>query len=117
MLDTYLRKLAKRSDMLNLFVAAKDMACFRLFNNDKELSQLQNSFLSYLYFYDNLVGDISAKRVSEKVLEDEIYENAYASYRSQKKEDIDNSNSNKKRTIQGVFSKDNKIIFPNNEVK
>jgi len=116
MLDTYLRKLAKRTEMLNLFAAAKDMSCFRLFNNDKELSKLQDSFLSYLYFYDSVVKDIASKRVSEKVLEDEIYENAYAYYRNKEKDEIDNTPKNKKQTIQGVFSRDNKINFPK-EVK
>jgi hypothetical protein len=116
MLDIYLRKLAKSKEMLNLFVALKDMKCFKLFNNEKDLSKLQSIFLSYLYFYHNLNLDISAKRVSEKVLEDEIYENAYAHYRNNEKEEIDNNNSTKKKTIQGVFSKDNKIKF-SKEVK
>ena len=116
MLDTYLRKLAKRSDFLNLFIASKDMACFKLFENVKDLSKLQNSFLSYLYFYDNLSNDIASKRVSEKVLEDEIYENAYAYYKQRAQEKIDNVSPNKQREFQGVFSKDNTIKFPN-EVK
>jgi len=111
MLDTYLRKLAKRTETLNLFQAAKDMNCFELFENKKDLSKLQDSFLSYLYFYSSLNNDISARRVSEKVLLDEIFENAYAYYRNNMKEKTE-IDSNKQRTIQGVFSKDNTIKFP-----
>ena len=117
MIYTYLRKLAKTTEMLNLFIAAKEMACFSLFENKKDLSSSQNYFLSHLYFYHSLNNDISAKRVSEKVLSDEIYENAYAHYRNNEKEEKDNGKSNQKRTIQGVFSKDNKISFPTEENK
>jgi len=115
MIYTYLRKLAKKTEMLNLFIAAKEMGCFELFENKKDLSSSQNYFLSHLYFYHSLNNDISAKRVSEKVLENEIYENAYAHYRNNEKED--NKESNTQRQFQGVFSKDNKIIFPAKEVK
>ena len=116
MIYTYLRKLAKTTEMLNLFIAAKEMACFSLFENKKDLSSSQNYFLSHLYFYHSLNNDISAKRVSEKVLSDEIYENAYAHYRNNMKENTE-IESGKQRQFQGVFSKDNKIIFPTKEVK
>jgi predicted NAD-dependent protein-ADP-ribosyltransferase YbiA (DUF1768 family) len=108
----YLRKLAKTTEMLNLFAAAKDMGCFELFKNKNDLSSSQNYFLSYLYFYHSLHTDIVAEEVSEKVLTDEIYENAYNYYRSNKKEKKDNKKLNQKRTIQGVFSQNNKINFP-----
>jgi len=108
----YLRKLAKKTEMLNLFQAAKDMGCFELFENKKDLSESQNYFLSHLYFYHSLHTDIATEKVSEKVLEDEIYENAYAYYRNNIKEKKDNVKPNQKRTIQGVFSKDNKVNFP-----
>jgi len=112
MLDIYLRKLAKKSEMLNLFVAAKDMACFKLFDNEKDLSRLQNIFLSYLYFYHSLNNDVASERVSEKVFEDEIYENAWTYYRSKVKEDKKEDHPNKQREFQGVFSKTNEINFP-----
>jgi len=115
MIETYLRKLAKRTEMLNLFTAAKDMGCFELFENKKELSQSQNFFLSYLYFYNSLSTDIATNRVSEKVLDDEIYENAYAYYRTKIKDKPEKNSSGKQRTIQGVFSKDNSIKLPTEE--
>lgn len=112
MLDNILRKIAKKSENLNLFTAAKDMHCFELFENKKDLSKLQDTFLSYLYFYSSINTDIATKRVSEKVLTDEIFENAYAYYRNNIKEEKRDMDSNKHHTIQGVFSKDNKINFP-----
>jgi len=112
MLDTYLRKLANKSEMLNLFIASKDMACFKLFNNEKDLSRLQSIFLSYLYFYHSLNNDVASERVSEKVFENEIYENAWAYYRSKVKEDKKPNNPNNQREFQGIFSKTNEINFP-----
>ena len=116
MLDNYLRKLAKKTETQNLFQAAKDMACFDLFENKKDLSSSQNVFLSYVYFYHSLNSDVASKRVSEKVLLDEIFENAWAYYRNNKKEEKTEIESNKERAFQGVFSKTNEIIFPS-EVK
>jgi hypothetical protein len=111
----FLRKLAKKTEMLNLFTAAKDMGGFELFKNKNDLSNSQNYFLSYLYFYYSLNNDIASKKVSEKVLTDEIYENAYSYYRNNEKETKDNGKLNTKRTIQGVFSKDNKLNLPTEE--
>lgn len=111
MLDNYLRKLAKKTETQNLFQAAKDMSCFELFENKKDLSSSQNIFLSYVYFYHSLNTDIVSKRVNEKVLLDEIFENAWAYYRNNIKEKTE-IESNKQREFQGVFSKDNKITFP-----
>jgi hypothetical protein len=110
MLDYYLRKLAKRNESLNFFHAIKDGFNFKLFNNEKDLSKLQDTFLSYLYFYYSLNNDIATKKVSDKVLTNEIFEDAYAYYRNNVKED--NKESNTQRQFQGVFSKDNKITFP-----
>ena len=114
--DTYLRKLAKRHDNLNLFAAAKEVNGIRLFNNEINFSKLQNSFLSYLYFYYNLFQDIYSKKVSEKVIDNEIYEDAYSYYKS-KVEDKKDKSTEKVRKLSGVFSKDNRIKFPSKEVK
>ena len=115
MLDNYLRKLAKKTETQNLFQAAKDMSCFDLFNNKKDLSSSQNVFLSYVYFYHSLNSDVSSGRVSDKVFLSEIFENAWAYYRNNMKEKTE-IEFNKERAFQGVFSKTNEIIFPS-EVK
>ena len=115
MSDYYLRQLAKSVEMQNLFIASKEINGIKLFENKKDLSKLQGIFLSYLYFYCSLNNDIATDRVNKKVLENEIYCDAYAYYRNNVKEKIDNTESNKQRTFQGVFSKDNTIKFPSKD--
>jgi hypothetical protein len=116
--DKTIRKLAKRNDMLNQFVASKEINGIKFFSNETNFSQLQHSFLSYLYFYYNLYQDIFAKKVSEKVTENEVYENAYAYYKSKHVESKDKKSKNTKRTLEATFSKDNTVIFPSQkEVK
>lgn len=109
-IDYLIRKLAKNQQLLNLFVAAKEVAGIRLFINQINFSRIQQLLLSYLYFYYHLNLDILSKEVNPKVLTDEIYEDAY-SYYKKNKEDI-KKDKKKCRTFYGVFSKDNKIKFP-----
>jgi len=116
-LEEYLRKLAKKTEILNQFVASKEMNHIRFFANEMNFSKIQNLFLAYLYFYYNLQQEIASKKVSKKVLECEIYEDAYAYYLSKHDESKDKSSKGKKRSLQAVFSKDNKVIFPQKEVK
>lgn len=82
-MDTYriLRQLAKSVEMQNLFIAAKDLSQISLFKNREELSKIQSIFLNYLYFYDNLNKDIIMYNLSEKILLNEIYEDAYTIYK------------------------------------
>jgi len=103
-LEESIRKFAKNIENQNLFLSAKDLNCIKLFNNDNDYSQLQHLFLSYLYFYHNLYTEIGMKEVSEKVLEDTIYEDAYMVYKKnkpEKKSKIDN----KKSSIHLIFPK------------
>jgi hypothetical protein len=116
-IHSYLRKLAKRVSSQNLFAASKDMGCFQLFLNKTDLSKLQQDYLSYLYFYYNLYQDIYSKKVSEKVLNNEVFEDAYSYYKNKHSEDKPEKSSGKKRKLSAVFSKDNKINFSKSEVK
>lgn len=116
--SSYIRKLAKTSDMLNLFIASKELNGIRLFENETNFSQLQLMFINYLYYYHNLHQDISLKKVSEHVLDNEIYENAYSYYKSKNLDEIkpeDKKKPKKSRKFSGIFSKDNKLKFPNVE--
>lgn len=110
--NKYIRKLAKKIETMNLFVASKEINGIKIFINEIDFSKLQNTFLSYLYFYKSLYEDIYSKKVTEKVLEKELYEDAYAYYKS-KKEEKPNKLKGKRRKLQAVFSKDNTIKFPN----
>jgi hypothetical protein len=114
-LEKYVRKLAKRTDILNQFAAAKELKSIRFFINEIDLSKIQNSFLSYLYLYYNLYQDIYTDKVSSKVTDDEIYEDAYLYYKSKVSDKVIKKPKGKKQ-LDGVFSKDNKINFPKIEV-
>jgi hypothetical protein len=111
--EILLRKLAKRRDMQNLFIACKEIASFRLFKNDTDLSQLQNIYLSYLFMYYNLNQDIGLKRVSEFVLNNEIYEDAYLLYRHEKGYEYNKKDKKHKGKIPKIsLAYTNKITFP-----
>ena len=56
----------------------------KIFNNDRDLSGLQILFINYLNFYNVLIEEIVTDKVSEKVLENFIYEDSYMMYRKEK---------------------------------
>jgi len=118
---TYLRKLAKSISSQNTFIAAKEINGIKIFENSIDFSKIQEQYLSYLYFYKSLYEDIYSKKVSDKVLTLEIYEDAYSYYRNKHDDSKkDKKSEGKQRKIQATFAKDNsKIKFPdtNKEVK
>jgi hypothetical protein len=102
--DLLLRKLAKQTLSLNHFLAAKEIASIHLFRNQTDLSRYQDMYLSYLYFYHNLNIDISMKKVSEVVLKDIIYEDAYTLWKTKHEDKTDESlDANKKQEVSLVF--------------
>lgn len=72
-----IRQLAKSVKSQNLFLAAKELSGIRLFKNLFDLSKLQEIYLSYLYIYNSINTDIVVEHISEEILTDEIYEDAY----------------------------------------
>ena len=80
----HVRKLAKTNYYQTLYSQAKELH-LKLFKNDFELSRLQENFLNYLLFYHNIYMDIAMKEISEVVLENEIYEDAWVYYRHHRK--------------------------------
>jgi hypothetical protein len=117
--EKYLRKLAKSISAQNLFIAARDMSSIKLFKNSINFSRLQQEYLNYLYSYYNIYQDVYSNKVSAKVLDEDIYTDAYLYYRSKYKKNSLDKSTNKKRKLSAVFAKDNtKIKFPENkEVK
>lgn len=101
-IESKIRKIAKQVDHQNNFSACKELHFLKLFDNNKDLSKLQHMYLSYLFFYYNLYMDIALKKVSDKVLKSEIFEEAYALYKKEKKEDTPKQ---KEKDIHLVFSK------------
>jgi len=76
-IEKIIRKLAKQIDSLNLFSAAKEINNIYLFKNNIDFSRLQRLYISYLYFYNELYQDVATKKIDEKILESEIYEDSY----------------------------------------
>jgi len=79
-LEQIVRDLAKTEKYQTMF-NAKELG-FRLFSNDTNLSFLQRLLLSYLGMYSSLTTDIFLGEVSEKVLDNSIFEDAYLFYKS-----------------------------------
>lgn len=101
-----LRQLAKSIYYQNLFHYSKEMN-FKLFENDSNLTDVQMKFLQYLDFYSSLYLDCAMGDIDEKIFEDEIYEDAYHSYKLyQRKKDREENFENK------FESKKNKETVP-----
>jgi 6-phosphogluconate dehydrogenase (decarboxylating) len=96
--EQIIRKIAKNIENQNTFLAAKD-GLVSIFNNDKELSKLQQIYLSYLYFYHDLIVDVAVNKLNDKIFTEDIYEDAYMTYRRDKKE------NNKEKTNHGIHLK------------
>jgi len=105
MLENAIRKLAKTIEAQNIFCSCKELSSLKLFDNDKDLSRIQQMYLSFLFFYYNLNVDVSLKKVSEIIFSSEIYEDAYSYY---KREKIEESKGKKERDIHLVFKKKQK---------
>ena len=76
-----LRKLAKTNKYQTLYHNSKE-GCINLFYNQADYTELQIIFLQYLSFYASLNLDIYTEEVSDIVLEDELYEDAYQAYKN-----------------------------------
>jgi len=108
-----LKELAKSSRAQNLFFASKEINSIKLFDNDCNLSALQEMYLNLLYHYDNLSRDIITDNISKKVLENDLYEDAYCLWKKEKKPK--QKKDNKKSDVYLTVS--NKIKFPKKEDK
>jgi hypothetical protein len=110
-MNTYskLRELAKSTRAQNLFIGAKELQGIHLFSNLFDFSKLQEIYLSYLYMYDTLNKDIIIDKISERVLESEIYEDSYMLWKRKNMNKI-NIKDNKKSELSLVPG--NTITFP-----
>jgi hypothetical protein len=83
MLDTtsLVRKLAKSDKYQSLFSYAKELK-FKLFLNETDFTDMQVMFLRYLTFYSSIYMDIVMGDIDDRVLENELYEDAYVMYRN-----------------------------------
>jgi hypothetical protein len=77
-----LRKLAKSDYFQNIYNLSKERGYFRLFKNEDDFTDLQITFLKYLNFYNTIFTDIALGDVTEIVLNDFMYEDAYIMYKN-----------------------------------
>jgi hypothetical protein len=112
-IESAIRKLAKSNKYQNLFLACKDLKEFRLFKNRRDLSNIQDLFLNYLYAYETLHQDLTMKKVSKHLFDCELFEDCYLLWKREgdKNKDTSTSTGNVK-LVPG-----NDIIFPSSEAK
>ncbi len=81
-----LRKIAKKDYWQTVYTMAKDyVGGTKLLLNDRDYTYYQMMFLGNLAFYSSLYYDIAMGEVSDRVMQDEIYEDAYHHYRNEKR--------------------------------
>jgi len=79
-----LRKLAKTNKWQTLYAQSKE-GCVNLFMNVAAYTDLQVAFLQYCSFYNSLHTDIYMEEVTDIVLDNQIYEDAYQTYKNKVK--------------------------------
>ena len=114
-IEKIVRELAKSHYWQTVYNNAKELG-LKLFKNDTDFTSLQIMFLNYLNFYGVINMDIALNEVSDKVLDNFIYEDAYMYYRTKKSRDSLSDiksltdiksmrQDNNKQTIQWVFKR------------
>ena len=106
-----IRKLAKQNRFQNLFSSVKDFG-FHIFQNDRDLTQIQNFFINYLFFYDSINKDLMIKKISAHVLDKELYEDAYMLYKREKGNTTDTEEKSHK-DVKLVIG--NEVNFPDED--
>ena len=96
-----IRNLAKSAKFQNLYHSVKEINGILLFKNSVDLTWLQQIFLSYLYFYSSLNIEIAVHKLSEKIFDNFIYEDAYMLWK--REVGYDNKSKDKKRDIHIAF--------------
>jgi len=108
-LYTILRRLAKAHEYQSLYSNAKELN-FKIFENNRNLSDFQIQFLGFLNFYATIYMDIYLKEVSERVLEHIIYEDSYTYYKSNKeKENVKPPKQTKNNQITKPVQKEEQV--------
>lgn len=108
-----IRILAKSNYYQSIYNLDNKNLGLRLFNNSLNYTYLQILFLNYLGFYASLNMDIYLDDVDERVLENEVYEDAYVYWKKKVKNKDKtkiNKNIDKPVTSQWIFRKKNKNV-------
>lgn len=75
-----LRELAKNDYYQSLYSSCKELG-LQLFNNTTDLTRIQLWFLSYMSIYSVINMDIALGEISDRVMDNVIYEDAYMFYK------------------------------------
>ena len=103
-----MRKLAKSDKWQTIYNLSKD-SNIQMFNNIKDLSNLQISFVGLLGFYSNLNLDIVMDDVDKKILDNDIYTDSWVIYNKEKKKKQQNQNQQTSSTKK-VVNKESMIF-------
>jgi len=84
-MKNYIRELAKSDNWQLLYTKSKDISSIQLFNNIKNFSKIQLTFLYWLTIYNSAYQDLASKEkyLTKEVIEDTIEFDAYLYYKSQ----------------------------------
>lgn len=96
-----IRKITKSIKFQNLYQASKEINGILLFKNSTDFTLLQEIFLSYLYFYNNLNSEVEMNKINKKIFDNYVYEDAYMLWR--REVGYDEKSRNKKRDIHIAF--------------
>ena len=81
-----LRKIARKDYWQSLYSLAKEgVSGIQMLENTRNFTFYQMLFLNNLSFYASLYQDIVMGEVSDRVMENEIYQDAYYYYRTEKR--------------------------------
>ena len=96
-----LRELAKNDYYQSIYNSAKELG-LQIFENKTDLTKIQLWFLSFMGMYSVINTDIAIGDVSERVLENTIFEDSYLVY---KKRSMDKDMKKKMQSIKLPTSK------------
>lgn len=106
-MEDLIRKIAKKNESVNQFIACTDIASISLFHNHTDFTGIQKLYLSYLYFYKSIYEDIYNDKIKDIVFAHAIYEDAYYLWKQKNKDKKDKKEYSPKAFF-GVIKK-NKI--------
>lgn len=112
-----LHNLAKDTNTQNIFQASKEISGIYLFENRVNFTKIQNVFMELLYTYESLRKDIIIEKISAKVLDDEMYMEAYLKWKRSDKRNRQKEEKKDQKTGNLKLAPSNKIIFPTAEKK
>lgn len=112
-----LHNLAKDINTQNIFQVSKEINGMYLFENKINFTKIQNIFIELLYTYETIRKDIAIEKISNKVLEDELFMEAYLKWKNSDKRNKQKEEKKEKKTGNLRLAPTKKIIFPSLEKK